>query len=143
MTRRGIFLTFLHPKSAEDDEAYNRWYDEHHAREGLLLPGFVKARRFKLAEQQLVPELASAPGFGYVTIYEVDDIDLVPEMLRIWARLPMVTTHLDSGLVLDGGGLAFMYEQISEILEPAPIPEGVDLYGVTEAGTDDEAGARE
>ena len=135
MPRRGIFLTFSYPKSAEDDEAYNQWYDEHHAREALLMPGFVKARRFKMAEQQLVPEFATESGFGYVTIYEVDDIDLVPEMQRIFSRLPMVTTHLVSGLVEPGTVKAFMYEQISEIVDPTPIPDGIDLYGRDEVET--------
>ncbi|MCU1397723.1 MAG: hypothetical protein JWN62_832 [Acidimicrobiales bacterium] len=136
-SREGIFLTFSQPKSAEDDAAYNRWYDEHHAREALLMPGFVKARRFKLAGQQLTPAFATEPGFSYVTIYEVDDVDLVPEMQRIFARLPMVTTHLVSGLVEPGSVKAFMYEQISEIVDPTPIPEGVDLYGTDETGTDE------
>lgn len=132
MPRPGIFLTFSYPTSADDEEAFDKWYDEHHARESLLLPGFVKARRFKMTDEQLVPQFASEPGFWYATIYEVDDVDDIPEMRRILERVPMVSTHRVSGVIEPGSVKAFMYEQVSEIVEPAPIPEGVDLYGHTD-----------
>jgi heme-degrading monooxygenase HmoA len=34
----------------EDEEDFNRWYDEEHLWERLEIPGYISARRFKLEE---------------------------------------------------------------------------------------------
>ena len=34
----------------EDEEDFNRWYDEDHLWERLEIPGYISARRFKLEE---------------------------------------------------------------------------------------------
>lgn len=126
MARKGIFLVVSQPKSPDDDAEFNRWYDEHHVPDSLLLPGFVRARRFRLAKEQLLPERATAPGFGYVAIYEIDDVDRVPEARALLPRLMGLSTQFFSE-ALDRDVLrAFIFEQVAEIDQPTPLPEGAD-----------------
>ena len=39
------FFAFTNPTSGKEDE-YNTWYDEHHLKDVINVPGFVSARRF-------------------------------------------------------------------------------------------------
>ncbi len=126
MARKGIFLVVSEPVSKDDDAEFNRWYDENHVPDSLLLPGFVRARRFRLAREQLLPEKATAPGFGYVTIYEIDDVDRVPDARALLPRLMGVSAQFFSD-ALDRDNLrAFIFEQVADIDEPTALPDGVD-----------------
>lgn len=129
MSRKGIFLALSRPKSPEDDAAYNKWYDEHHVPDSLLMPGFVKGRRFKLATEQLqlLPHRATEPGFEYVTIYELDDIDRMPEAREILPKLEEISGEWRSPGLDHESVRAFIFELISDIDEPTAIPEGVEL----------------
>jgi hypothetical protein len=129
MSRKGIFLALSRPKSPEDDAAYNKWYDEHHVPDSLLMPGFVKGRRFKLATEQLqlLPHRATEPGFEYVTIYELDDIDRMPEAREILPKLEEISGEWRSPGLDHESVRAFIFELISDIDEPTAIPEGVQL----------------
>lgn len=127
MPKKGVFVTLSRPKSEEDDAAYNKWYDEHHVPDSLLMPGFVKGRRFKLATEQLLPHRATDAGFEYLTIYELDDIDLVPEAREILPRLEQISTEWRSPGLDHESVRAFIFEQISDIDQPTVIPEGVQL----------------
>jgi hypothetical protein len=60
---RGILLVQSRPASAEDEVAYNRWYDEVHIPEILGIDGFRSARRLRAED-----------GESYLALYEVDDI---------------------------------------------------------------------
>lgn len=123
---KGIFLVVSQPTSADDDAEFNRWYNEHHVPDSLLLPGFVRARRFRLAAEQLLPERATAPGFGYVAIYEIDDVDRVPDARALLPRLMGVSAQFFSD-ALDRDTLrAFIFEQVAEIDQPTVLPEGAD-----------------
>jgi hypothetical protein len=129
MPRKGIFLVLSRPQSELPDvvAAYNKWYDEHHVPDSLLLPGFIKGRRFKLADEHLLPGKATDPGFEYLAIYEIDDIDLVPDARTVLPKLAEISTEFLSP-ALDGDSVrAFIFEQIAEIDEATPVPEGVDL----------------
>lgn len=56
-----------------DEDEFNRWYDEEHVPEKLATPGFLSARRFRVA--------GGAPR--YLVIYELADPDaaLSPEYM--------------------------------------------------------------
>jgi hypothetical protein len=122
---KGIFLVVSQPMSPEDDAEFNRWYDEHHVPDSLLLPGFVRARRFRLAKEQLLPERATAPGFEYVTIYELDDVDRVPDARALLPRLMGVSAQFFSEALDRDTMRAFVFEQVADIDEPTSLPEGV------------------
>jgi hypothetical protein len=129
--RKGVFLVLSRPSSEtpEGVAAYNAWYDEHHVPDSLLLPGFVKARRFKLAGEQLLPGKATDAGFDYVALYEVDDIDRIPEARALMPKLAQAFPQFFSPAIDSATMRAFVFEQIAEIDEPNPLPDGVDLAG--------------
>jgi hypothetical protein len=72
-------VIFSQPRRLADDAEYNRWYDHIHTRETLMLPGFSRARRFRLApnHEQLVP-YAPWPHQPYLTIYDIDNVHVIP-----------------------------------------------------------------
>jgi hypothetical protein len=127
--RKGLYLVFSRPVSDDPEvvAAYERWYDEVHVAEALLLPGFVRGRHCRLAELQLLPGKATAPGFDYVTVYEVDDIDKIPEAQALLPKLAEVSTELFSPAMDRDSVRSFVFEQLSDITEPAVLPEGVAL----------------
>jgi hypothetical protein len=127
MPRKGIFLVLSRPNSPEEEEAYNTWYNEHHVPDSLLMPGFVKGRRFKLADQQLLPSKATDPGFDYVALYDIDDIDLVPQAQKLLPRLAEISAEFMSPAMDPASVRAFIFEQILETDQPTELPEGVDF----------------
>lgn len=126
--RRGIFLVLSRPRSdsPEDIAAYNKWYDESHTRDSLLLPGFVSARRFKLSEEQLLPAKAGDPGFDYLALYEIDDLDRVPDARALMPKLAQISTEFMSPALDSASVRAFIFEEIADITEPTVLPEGVE-----------------
>lgn len=127
MAKKGIFLVLSRPKSAEQEDAYNTWYEEHHVPDSLLLPGFVRGRRYKVAETQLLPQRATEPGFDYLAIYDVEDIDLVPEAQAQMPRLAEISGEFMSPAMDFDSVRAFIFEEIADITEPTAIPEGIDF----------------
>lgn len=49
----------------EDEEVFNRWYDEEHLLERLEIPGYISARRFKLEEGEGM--------LNFLCIWELED----------------------------------------------------------------------
>jgi hypothetical protein len=129
MPRPGIFLVLSRPSSdtPEGVEAYNSWYDQHHVPDSLHLPGFVRGRRFKLAAEQLVPAKATDDGFDFVALYEVDDIDRIPEARALMPKLAEAYPDFFSPAIDSATMRAFVFEQITDIDEPNPLPDGVEL----------------
>lgn len=125
MGKKGIFLVLSKPKSAEQEAEYNRWYSETHVRDSLLLPGFVRGRRFKLADTQLLPGRATAPGFDYLAIYEIDDLDSVPDAQRLMPELAKVSAEFMSPTVDPEYTKAFIFEETLDTTEATALPEGV------------------
>lgn len=127
MARRGIFLVLSRPTSPEQEAEYERWYDDHHIPDSLLLPGFVSGRRFKLADEQLLPVRPTEPGFDYVTIYEVDDVDAIPAARELMPKLaavsgadPFISPAMDSENMR-----SFILEEVFGTEDPTSLPEGV------------------
>jgi hypothetical protein len=71
---RHVFLVFSNALPERDAE-FNQWYDQIHVFEALTSPGFVSARRFRIADDQVMPS-AREKLPRYVTIYELDTEDL-------------------------------------------------------------------
>jgi hypothetical protein len=89
---KGLLLVTM-DVDEEYEEELNDWYDEEHVPERLACPGFISARRYRLAE-------GSSPGQSrYLAIYELDSpavldtpeyLALVPPTKRWAALLPHV-----------------------------------------------------
>ncbi len=60
-----VLFTVKATIAAEQEEAFNRWYDEEHVPQLLRYPGLVSARRYRaiLGEER----------FRYLAVYEVRD----------------------------------------------------------------------
>ena len=61
----GTILVVMMDVDPEHEEEFNRWYNEEHLTERLEIPGYVSARRFKLAEGEGV--------LKYLCIWELED----------------------------------------------------------------------
>lgn len=68
-----IFITLSNPIAAQDDAAFNQWYDTVHSKEVLALDGIVGMTRYRAVAQFLPP--AETPDYRYLAVYEVDDLD--------------------------------------------------------------------
>ena len=66
------------PVSAEREEEYNDWYAGTHIPEVLAVPGFVGARRYKLAGGDGTP--------SYLAIYEIEADDIFAPVKELSAR---------------------------------------------------------
>jgi hypothetical protein len=79
------------------EEEFNAWYDQRHLADVLRVPGFVAARRFKLAQPQ-----SGLPG-RYLSLYEIETDDpqaALAELTRRAGTAQMVMSEaLDSSKV--------------------------------------------
>jgi len=71
---KGVFLAFSNAANDDVHAEFNEWYDNVHMREVLALPGVISARRFKLANAQVMPG-DDAGGRSYLALYEVEVAD--------------------------------------------------------------------
>jgi len=129
MARDGIFLVLASPSSTTPAgiEAFHKWYNEHHAPDVLNMPGWLSARRFKMADEQLIPLRPIEPSFDFVAIYEIDDVAVIPDSRVLMGKLAKAYPDFFSPTIDSANLRAFVMEQISEITEPNPLPAGVEL----------------
>ena len=100
------FVVFTNPVAGREDE-YNHWYTGQHLGDVLAVPGFVAARRFRVAD----------PGAGaphrYRAIYEIESNDLQKTFAELFARAGtpamVVSDALDQQNVV-----TYTYEAITE-----------------------------
>lgn len=74
MPKKYTFLAFTNPAAGKEDE-YNKWYDEHHLIDVINVPGFVSARRFRLATTQFQFNTIT-PSYRYLALYEIETDDV-------------------------------------------------------------------
>lgn len=127
MARKGIFMVLSRPASPEQEAEYNRWYEENHVPDSLLLPGFVRGRRYRVADTQLLPGRATESGFDYLAVYDVEDIDLIGEAQARLPKLAEISAEFMSPAMDPTSVRAFVYEEIADITEPTAVPDGFEL----------------
>ena len=129
MASNGIFLVLASPSSPtpEGIEAFHKWYNEHHAPDELNMPGWLSARRFKIADEQLIPLRPIEPNFDFVAIYEIDDVSVIPDSRVLMGKLAKAYPDFFSPTIDSANLRAFVMEQINEITEPNPLPAGIEL----------------
>ena len=99
---KATMVVWSNPTEGADEDEYNRWYDEVHARDVLKLEGFTSCRRFRLADTQFGP--VETPG-RYVAVYEaeVDDVATIPSRFAdafVAGELPMREDLLTPGPIV-------------------------------------------
>lgn len=108
-----IVVIFSQPRTSEVEDEYNRWYDDIHAGETLMLPGFTRARRFRLAppeDQFRRGELWSHQR--YLTIYEVENVHLIAAARQAMAWFKQVSVEFASP-ALDVPPSCWTYELVN------------------------------
>lgn len=81
---RYTFLAFTNPTPGKEDE-YNKWYEEHHLKDVIQCPGFVSARRFRLADTQFEFNTIKPP-YQYMALYEIETDDIQASLQEIVKR---------------------------------------------------------
>jgi hypothetical protein len=74
----GSFTAFTRPIKDEADHAYNRWYDEYHLPETLLLDGVTRGRRFKRVALPVSLAGCRSIQTPYLTYYDLDNVAAIP-----------------------------------------------------------------
>jgi hypothetical protein len=92
MSEKETHLFFALTNVLDDEqEEFNRWYNEEHVPDVLKVPGFVAARRYRrnTAQRTAGPmwEEQQAPPFEYMCVYEIEgDVAEIHE--RVAATMP-------------------------------------------------------
>ena len=101
---KGIMVVQTGPVSAEREAEYNDWYSGTHTPEVLALPGFVAARRYKLAGGDGPP--------SYLAIYEIEADDLTAPVKELGARSAAGQHSKSDVLRVDPPPVVSVYEQV-------------------------------
>jgi hypothetical protein len=111
---RGILLVLSNPVTPEQEDDFNRWYDEVHLPEILQRTGFTSAHRYELSPDQLAGRggaegVEARLGYRYAAIYEVEGGDIRAAA----ASLSAVTKDLGQGAAMDYAGVqAIVLEEL-------------------------------
>lgn len=103
--RRGVFLVQSGPADPAQDEAFNEWYSGTHLTEVLAIPGFVGARRFKLADGGAAHE--------YLAVYEIEADDLDAPLSELNRRMAAGEMTMPRGVRFVGVPVTTLYESIT------------------------------
>jgi hypothetical protein len=121
---QGLLMAFMNPP-ADDEVAFNTWYDEEHVPNRLALAGFLSARRYKA--------VAEDEGPRYMALYELESVEVLrrPDYLRVsaerspreadmMARIPFIDRRVFD-LLLDGPAWSEAPPyQLTVSMSPAP-----------------------
>jgi hypothetical protein len=83
MKKRYCFVVFSNPTPHREDE-YNTWYSEVHLPHVLAVPGFVSARRLKVADGSGIDN-TPLPG-RYMALYEMETDNPAGALNEMWSR---------------------------------------------------------
>jgi hypothetical protein len=83
--QRGLLVVFTSPTSKDDDDEFNRWYDESHVKEMLQVAGFTAATRYRAADMGSPPAMPATP---YLALYEVEAESLLAAQGALTAATP-------------------------------------------------------
>ena len=74
MSEKAIFIVMAKVKP-EQEEAFNRWYDEDHMPKALnRFPGVISGRRYKMLE--------AGDGYNYMALYEFESAGKLKETMK-------------------------------------------------------------
>ncbi|MEV0341838.1 hypothetical protein AB0H49_22710 [Nocardia sp. NPDC050713] len=112
MSRSTTLVVLINPASADVEGEFNRWYDEIHIPQVIEhVPGVVRARRYRLSKEQLLPAEA-LPVRRYMTVYDIETDDLQGSADRLGEALADGTLDMSAAVDMSesGGPLLHYYE---------------------------------
>jgi hypothetical protein len=62
-----MFIVHTNPVEGRESE-FEEWYTQRHLRDVVAIPGFVRARRYRLSHAQFAP----LEDFQFVALYEIE-----------------------------------------------------------------------
>lgn len=95
-----VLVAQVGPTSAEQEDEFNRWYDEVHIPQVLeRIDGVVTARRFRMLDVASgIP--ADPPVHRYLSVYELDTEDLDGFSARLFGAMQDGTLDMSPALDL-------------------------------------------
>ena len=106
---KGIMVVQARPVDPSREDEFNEWYTKVHLPELLDVPGFTRARRYKISPTGADPEVRE-----YVTVYEIDADDLHAPMAELRARGKAGLTHRSDSVQSDPPAVITIYELIDD-----------------------------
>jgi len=74
MANKGVFIVMANVKPEQED-AFNRWYDEDHMPKALnRFPGAISGRRLKIMD--------GGDGYNYMALYEFESQEKLTETMK-------------------------------------------------------------
>ena len=74
MEKKGAFIVMANVKPEQED-AFNRWYDEDHMPKALnRFPGVISGRRYKIMD--------GGDGYNYMALYEFESYEKLTETMK-------------------------------------------------------------
>ncbi len=74
MENKGVFIVMAKVKTEQED-AFNRWYDEDHMPKALnRFPGVISGRRYKITDGE--------DGYNYLAIYEFESQEKMTKTMQ-------------------------------------------------------------
>jgi hypothetical protein len=96
---RSVLLVFTNATD-ENDEEFNRWYDEVHMKEVTETPGFIGCERFEISDEQMD---SGERKHRYLAIYDIegDPAAALKALKESAPRMQMTDTlNVDAGTSL-------------------------------------------
>jgi hypothetical protein len=113
MPKKYTFLAFTNPAPGKEDE-YNTWYEEHHLKDVINVPGFVSARRFRLADVQF-PFNTQPLNYRYLALYEIETDDVAGALNEVVARAGTADMVMIDAIDMSSL-LAPVYEEVTPLI---------------------------
>jgi len=105
---KGVMVVEAGPVDPDREDDFNEWYSTVHLPELLAVPGFVRARRYKVSG-------AGQPGrHRYLTIYELEADDLEAPLRELRARRQAGHGTGTDALSTDPGSVVTIYELVDD-----------------------------
>lgn len=107
---KAVLVVQTMPSDPSREQEYNDWYDNTHLREVCDVPGFVSARRYKIADAGPFKADPSLPQ--YLAIYEIDTDDVGATIDEMVARSLDGRIQMSDAMAMDPAPTMTLYEAL-------------------------------
>jgi hypothetical protein len=113
MAKKNVMLVLSNAVEGKEED-FNHWYSDVHLADGLKVPGFVAAQRFKLSDVQRkgVPPAQ----WKYLTVWEIEADDPTEALAETARRVRTPQMPVPDNTITDIW--AYVYEEITPRVEP-------------------------
>ncbi|QKT08817.1 hypothetical protein HUN08_17595 [Gordonia sp. X0973] len=106
------YVVFTNPTTPEDEDEFNRWYDDQHIPDLLRILGIESAQRFRLTEQQ---RGAGPYPYKYLCLYHCDATE--PNVITNAIQERYNTAEMPISETLHADRWANYFEPLSDLRE--------------------------